>query len=76
MNFKVGDRVVYSFDIRDKTFNHFGVIKKLKESKYGLCTVFFPKENIELFFTKENIELLILGQSLTLQPTVNKEDLL
>jgi len=67
MNFKVGDRVVYSFDMRDKTFNHFGVIKKLKESKYGLCTVFFPKENIEL---------LILGQSLTLQPTVSKEDLL
>ena len=67
MKFKVGDRVVYSFDIRDQTFNHFGVIKNFKKSKYGLCTVFFPKENIELF---------VLEQSLKLQPTVNKEDLL
>ena len=67
MNFKVGDRVVCSFDIRDEAFNHFGVIKKLEEGKYGLCTVFFPKENIELF---------VLEQSLKLQPTVNKEDLL
>ena len=67
MNFKVGDRVVCSFDIRDEAFNHFGVIKKLEEGGYGLCIVFFPKENIEL---------LMLKQSLKLQPTVNKEDLL
>mgnify|MGYP003455003213 CR=1 FL=1 len=33
MNFKVGDRVVYSFDIHDQTFNHFGVIKKFQKKQ-------------------------------------------
>jgi len=65
MNFKVGDRVVYTFQARSKIYTYFGVVKTYRK-----------KLSYQIFFPKEDIYMWISEDFLTLQPRMSKEDLL
>jgi len=73
MNFKVGDRVVYTFQARSKIYTYFGVVKTYrKKLSYNNKSI----NTIQIFFPKEDIYMWISEDFLTLQPRMSKEDLL